>query len=378
MMSIPLCLYCLDELEIPTPWPPDPKCPSCKGALPALYLAKGIQSADGAPVRTDVVGCIGQRGNGTTTLLMSMIAAMREDPDSLLRQNGRDRLTDNADFYFGLYSASNDSPDFLEWASKAYLEFREKGTLPDATKVGGATPIPCYIEGHPSWGRRNLFLFDAAGESFRSTYRAARNAAFLARSRVLWVVVGMAEEDRVAGGEFGGRLWGLLDSCEGAMAEIRAKQGWQPVPQCLLVIFQKADARGAVLPELDEFLATEEATPEIRQAASDLLRDWMRAEDQLRGWGGAARTGGRFARVEFCAVSATGAETTRPQQLAVRPRPRRILDPLFWTWDLADYLEERDPATTASKQPRAGTATATTGRWFRPWSRTRRGDGASA
>ena len=372
MTAVPLCPYCLDKLEIASPPPPKFACSSCEQALPALYLSKGIESADGVPVRTDVVGCIGQRGNGKTTLLMSMIATMRNNADSILRQNGKEVQIDHTDLALGTYSSGEDSEsiDPLEWAVRAYHDFAQLGTLPPGTRLGGATPIPFYVDGHPSWGRRNLFLFDAAGESFDRVARAAHDAAFLARSRVLWVVVSMAEQDRATGGGFGGTLSRLLDSCEGAMAEIRAERGWQPVSQALLVIFQKADARGDVLPELDEFLATEEATTDVRQEASNLLRDWMRAEGQLRGLAGAAQTGGRFARVEFCAVSATGAEAPGGQ-LAVRPRPRRVLDPLLWTWDLADYLEERDARTDGSKDPRAGTATAPKGRWFRPRPRTR-------
>jgi hypothetical protein len=283
---------------------------------------------------------------------MSMIASMIDDPDAIVREAGL-RRSEKSLPALGTYSSTEEAgEDPLRWAKSAYDDFAQGGALPPPTQIGGATPVPFYLSGHPRWGRRNLFLFDAGGENFESAIRTTRNAPFLARSQVLWVVVSIAEADLGSGGGLGQRLWGLLDSAESAMAGIRAERGWPRTPQSLLVILQKADARGDVLPELDEFMSPEAgSSAPVRQRASDLLHEWVlgqRAPDP------SAWLADRFARVEMCAVSATGSDrragaaagqgtgtSASGGRLAVRPQPRRVLDPLLWTWDLADDMNRR-------------------------------------
>jgi hypothetical protein len=375
MSTAALCPYCLAELPSFVVIPVHHTCQVCEKAIPALYLSKGIrQSGFGGSVRTDVVGCVGKRGNGKTTLLMSLIATMINDPDAILRAGGyRTPNSSGSGPSLGTYAPGGDdaSDNALTWANTAYIGFAQHGTLPPATQVGGATPIPFYLAGHPGWGRRNLFLFDAAGESFDVAYRAVRNASFLARSQVVWVVVSMSEKDRSgsSAGGLGQTLWGLLDNCENAMAEIRAEKGWPTRPQSLLVIFQKADARGDVVPALDQVLANDEnSTLEMRQETSELLGEWVKDEARRYGGSSSARLGDRFARVEFCAVSATGADVSG-EQMSVRPRPRRVLDPLLWTWDLVNDLEISKTARAAkssnhTRPPQPASQDGTKRRWF--------------
>jgi energy-coupling factor transporter ATP-binding protein EcfA2 len=332
-----LCPFDLHRFEAELPLPVGANCPGCDQQLPRLYLEKGLASP------TDVVMAIGRSGNGKTTLLMSMLGTLITRPDHL-----------SAKAAIGTYAAAardDNGGGAIAWARNAYAAFLNRGELPDATSPM-ARPTPFYmLDCPPERERRNLFLFDVAGEVFSDVYMLAENASFAAQARVLWAVVsldraGLPEQQmETRHGGLGGNLWDMLDVYASAREEIRAQRELDRLPQALLVIFTKADVRGDCLPELDSYMKrTGLSSSEERQEISDLLRSWLRDETD-GGVGAVSRAEELFDRVEYCAVSATGGrviidgnDILRTQ---MKPQPRLILDPLTWTWELTRWLDRQ-------------------------------------
>jgi hypothetical protein len=139
-------------------------------------------------------------------------------------------------------------------------------------------------------------------------------------------------------GGISGSLWDLLNVYAESRARIlRSHPEWNPMPQALLVIFTKADAHGGRLPGLDKYLEQQSYSGrEERANISRMLRTWMERDQEAQGILNYARK--NFARIEFCAVSATGGRTADGQPMDRRPRPCRVFDPLLWTWELTDEL----------------------------------------
>jgi len=329
-MTAALCPYCLFRFEANGQLPSGFACEQCDRRLPRLYLEDGLHSP------TDIVLCMGRTGNGKTTLLMSLLGTLITRPD---------RLSPGA--AIGTYaSASDDGASAIEWAREAYGAFLTQGLLPEGTALS-ARPVPFYLLGCPPDGRRrNLFLFDVGGEVFKNVYSLAESAHFAAQTRVLWVIVsldrtGLAEQSM---GDLGGNLWDILDTYVSAREEVRIDRGLEKLPQALLVVFTKADARGALLPELSPHIQrTTFSTPTERRQVSDILRLWL-ATDTDGGAGAIAHAEAQFDRVEYCAVSSTGGRVSLDGgelRTEMKPQPRLIFDPIAWTWELTRWMGER-------------------------------------
>jgi hypothetical protein len=133
-------------------------------------------------------------------------------------------------------------------------------------------------------------------------------------------------------------MWDLLNVYAESRARVlRSHPEWKPGPQALLVVFTKADAHDGRLPGLDRYLEQQSySSREERAQLSRMLRTWMERDQGAQGVLNYA--GRNFARIEFCAVSATGGRTAAGERMDRRPRPCRIFDPLLWTWELTDEL----------------------------------------
>ncbi|MDA8386502.1 MAG: hypothetical protein M0Z88_09630 [Actinomycetota bacterium] len=327
------CPFCLKRFGLDDANSADQKiqCPACDLYLPRLYIQEGLVSP------TDMVMSIGRTGNGKTTLLMSMFGTLINSPGLLATA-------------VGTYAppTTDETTSVTSWARQAYAAFSTRGVLPD-TSPPIARPVPLYVIDPPQGDRRNLFLFDAGGEVFSDVATLAHNMPYTAQARVLWIVVSLgrdswetAMEERFSG--LGGNLWALLDTYVSARAEIRADLHLAPTPQALLVIFTKADNHGGRVPGIDAHLQRGAvSSPEERIALSDFLQGWLTNETQ-GGQGAVAKADAEFDLVEYCAVSATGGRVVPDKEgfrTMVRPQPKLILDPMAWTWELTERLNDR-------------------------------------
>lgn len=307
-------------------------CPNTNKLLPDLYLRQGID----AP--TDVVTTVGRRASGKSTFLMAMLGTLILHPGLLSERAS-----------IGTYSARDDRDDrgSLAWARDAYSTFMSQGRCPDATDLS-ATPVPFYIADCPPNGRlRNLFMFENGGEAFTDVGQMELFAQPTAQAEVVWLFVSLNAEGqaevftRNQFGSIGANIWDLVNSYNGARVAIRSNAGLPWTPQALLVIFTKADARGpGVLPELSLTLERGGvlSTPADRATTSQAIRNWLATYEEGEAEGGLAVARNAFARVEFCAVSATGCATDGQQTKDVLPNPQLVLDPLAWTWELTDWI----------------------------------------
>lgn len=315
-------------------------CEQCGEPVPWLYLRSGLDCP------SDVVVTVGRRGFGKTTMLTALLGTLIEAPNQLHHGLVVGTYTPDA----GPRATSDYGP--IAWVRGAYNQFMRHGALPAGTPLVGQ-PLPFYLRRLPPVGKRrytqrNLFLFDAGGEAFDNVTSFANGARWAVYSRVLWMVASLDEDgtrERDAAEQYGGiagSLWDLLNVYIGVRERVlREHPSWSSAPQALLIIFTKADAHNGRMPVLDRYLRQEAySTREERTGLSQLLRQWMLENQRTQAALNSADE--NFARVEFCAVSATGARVASGQSsLDLRPRPCRIFDPLLWTWELTDELNRR-------------------------------------
>lgn len=323
-----ICPFCLEKVkfkkEIHTNSTFSYMCPrdECKQLIPRLYVE------DYRKYPPVVVSVIGHRAHGKTVALSTLYY-------SLARMDMGQYWSD-----FYLFPINEQSLEVVFENASAL----DAGRLPPPNPKIFPEPTLLQVNGLPvtKQGRATLLFYDTAGEAFLKTQDIGRYAGFVRRAETALFLVSIpqlkAAEDhtgdiaKTAGGELERLLYSYIQGMADMNADTRN--------QHLIVVFTCADA---MLPELDDWpaikkyileddwaqlSATESYIAGMYQISEQLEKFTM---DVLKARQFLALTRDRFKSVNFSIISALGAAPDEQGNLAVKIKPRRIMDPLFWT-----------------------------------------------
>ncbi len=296
-----------------------------------------------------VVSVIGHRAHGKTVALSTLYYA-------LSRMN-MSRFW--PDFYM---FPINDASLEVVFENAASLD---TGKLPPPNPKIFPEPTLLQVNSVPLTreGRATLLFYDTAGEAFLKTQDIGRYAGFVRRAETVLFLVSIPQTRKTtdAGSNPAHELERLLFSYIQGMADMNASTR----DQNLIIVYTCADA---LLPELDEW-------PSIKQYI--LSDDWsqltrpaqyffemLEISRQLERYtleGLNARqflslAKDRFKSTHFSIISALGAAPDDTGKLSVKIKPRRIIDPLFWTLERALSPGKRKKLYRKMQHRSAGTA----------------------
>ena len=296
--------------------------PECAQFIPRLYVDEYKKYP---PV---VVSVIGHRAHGKTVALSTLYY-------TLARMNMGQYWPD-----FYLFPINDASLEVVFENAKSL----DAGKLPPPNPKIFPQPTLLQVNSIPivDKGKATLLFYDTAGEAFLRTQDIGRYAGFVRRAKTVLFLVSIPQlrsaED--SSSNPGGELERLLYSYIQGMADMNADTR----DQHLIIVYTCADA---LLPELDYW-------PTIKQYI--LEDDWSRLTnpteyvaqmysvsdqlekftyDVLHAQQFMSLAKSRFESINFSIVSALGAAPDESGQLAIKIKPRRILDPLFWTLERA-------------------------------------------
>ncbi|HVR08817.1 MAG TPA: hypothetical protein VMW75_12280 [Thermoanaerobaculia bacterium] len=272
-------------------------------------------------------------------------------------------------------------PDYLCWpqdgatdeALKGILQRVHEGLLPSRSAVVGSDAEGAADDGtEPEamrfllvlhkmerWGDKGLAVWDRADPVFSPPARDGRAVACNWTAPAFWLVslADLAEVEI----EFLDMLFDNL-----VLARVRQGYGLRPKPFQLVVVLTKADA----IPNLPLALRTylkddplwhavsgEVTLATLRQGSPaavlplgpDQLKLYLgtlwRVHQEIQAWLDSTLSGHMLIRraaehhveLRFALISATGSGIASGQSLAVPWCPRRVLDPLFWAFELAAH-----------------------------------------
>ncbi len=309
-----LCPFCLMNLQ-----PRASQCAECNRRLPPEYI-----TAHSGWLRKEpsMVSIIGFRGHGKTVYLASLYYTL---------QNLVPRAWDNF-FRQGLTMKTlrmlHDNLGLLK-----------SGELPDSTQLVFPEPNIDRLCKIPQFGDRTLLIYDPPGEAFEldEDEHLQRFAGFVKHSRCALFLVSL--KDMM--GEFespeavADEMHRLLETYNIGMTNMGAPNK----SQHLIVVYTKGDLLPGHFDDLPqaivEYLENGEVDTlrDIRtymegmRRNSRLLYDFSLNTLNAGGFLGNAKA--HFKSVEFCAVSALGAQPVG-DRLSERIAPRRVIDPLLW------------------------------------------------
>lgn len=314
-----LCPFCLTDLKSRTN-----ECASCQRQLPTEYVTyhSGLLARFNQPA---IVSVIGFRGHGKTVYLASLYYAL---------QNLMPR-TWAAFFRQGL------TMETLKVLHQN-LSMLKRGELPDSTLLVFPEPNIDRLNKIPRFGNRTLLVYDPPGEAFDLTEDDSlqRFAGFVKYSKCALFLVSLNDMMK----EFEGNvdlqeavadeMYRLLERYNVGMTRMGAPHGVQHLivvytkADCLLNDFGLPDSIKTYLedPEV-ETLRDVQAYLQVMRRNSTLLKDFTSQELNAVAFLNNAKE--NFKSVEFCAVSALGAEP-KDERLTERIAPRRVMDPLLW------------------------------------------------
>ena len=323
-----LCPFCLEKVKFSKRVHDNGTfsyvCPKndCAQLIPRLYVQDYKQYP---PV---VVSVIGHRAHGKTVALSTLYYTLAR----------MDMGTYWPDFY--LFPINDASLEVVFENANSL----ETGKLPPPNPKIFPEPTLLQVNSMPitNQGRATLLFYDTAGEAFLRTQDITRYAGFVRRAKTVLFLVSIPQLRRTSNPAttYAGELERLLYSYIQGMADMNA----DTKDQNLIIVYTCADA---LLPELD-------AWPLVKQYI--LEDDWSRlidptnyvaqmyriskrleqfTQDVLKARQFLALAHNRFQSVRFSIISALGAAPDEKGQMAVKIKPRRILDPLFWTLERA-------------------------------------------
>lgn len=339
-----ICPFCLDKVrfkkEVHENGAFSYVCPkaNCAQIIPRLYVDEYKKYP---PI---VVSVIGHRAHGKTVALSTLYY-------TLFRM---DMGTYWPDFY--LFPINENSLDVVFENAKAL----ESGRLPPPNPKIFPEPTLLQVNQIPlaKNGRATLLFYDTAGEAFLKTQDIGRYAGFVRRAKTVLFLISIPQLRNTADPSVtpARELERLLYSYIQGMADMNADTR----DQNLIIVFTCADA---LLPELDEWpliknYILEDDWSRLSDAASYLSqmhRISQRLEhfthDILEARQFLNLANDRFESVHFSIISALGAAPDDSGHLSIKIKPRRILDPLFWT------LERALPPRIQRKYHRLGAET---------------------
>ncbi|HEY0171063.1 MAG TPA: hypothetical protein VGB98_08565 [Pyrinomonadaceae bacterium] len=322
-----LCPFCLTELQ-----PRASQCGPCSRHLPSDYVKAHGNWWRKKPA---IVSVIGFSGHGKTVYLASLFYALQ-------------KLAPNA--WAGFYRQGLT----LKTLEMLYrnLDLLMEGRLPDSTQPGFPEPNIDRLHKIPQFGDRTLLIYDPPGEAFELLGEEGeyiqKHAGFVRHSRCALFLVSLKDmmtrfetTDAVAN-----EMHRLLETYNVGMTNMGAPRR----SQHLIVVYTKGDLLPGNFEGLPEEVADyleRDGVTSLRELGSymegmrrnsRLLREFSRGVLNAENFLGNADD--HFKTVEFCAVSALGAQPVG-DRLSERITPRRVLDPLLWVLEKSFRLDER-------------------------------------
>ncbi len=299
-------------------------CPKteCSQIIPRLYVDDYKRYP---PV---VISVIGHRAHGKTVALSTLYFTL-----SRMHMG-----TYWPDFY--LFPINEASLEVVFENAKSL----ESGKLPPPNPKIFPEPTLLQVNSIPivKQGRATLLFYDTAGEAFLRTQDIGRYAGFVRRADTVLFLVSIPQLRNTldAASNPAGELERLLYSYIQGMADMDA----DTKEQHLIIVYTCADT---LLSELDEWPAIKQYILEDDWSkltdASGYLANMHTISDQLERFTHdvldatqfLSLANDRFESINFSIVSALGAAPDEKGQLSVKIKPRRILDPLLWTFERA-------------------------------------------
>ncbi len=283
-------------------------CSDCGTMIPAMY-EEGYSKYP--PV---MVSIIGFRGHGKTVYLSSLFHTLQYAsltnywPDFFHQPINQDAL----DRVFG------------------YADKLEIGKLPDTTSKVLPQPVMLWMNGVAKRWNCTLLCYDTTGEAFKKGSQVKEYAEFVKWAKTALFLVSLPDLKK----EMNNLNIGMSSLLKTYALGMQNELGAKTKDQDLIVVYTKADEillpdelRGLLLQATLNNLCDPDKYRKGMVQISDRLYKFTETELQAKDFLVAARN--NFKSVTFSMVSALG---TKPvdQTVAVKIRPRRILDPLLW------------------------------------------------
>jgi len=360
-MSEGVCPACLHPISRPQP---GYTC-LCGLEVPALLLQ---EYQDSSPL---VIQLLGWSGHGKTSYLTAL--------GFVLSRLGS---------VWPAYTLRGGTPETQQQLTAAFRLVRE-GRMPDKTAVPGAPAAtgatgPVAVPQHtyllrnlPEWGHRVVMFHDQAGQLCDGMTLPTEQLPFLRRAPVSLMILSADDLDKDD--------YRTMDMLLTSFVHTLQSDGGQgPGQRGVVVVLSKADLHlGRLPPEIHHYLVSDPLWPLLLDgsggaasarvaAALDELEDvrlyleeMYRIESRLREWlveEPPLRTlqleGKRHGiELRFSVVSATGEEVRGHAPISGSWRPHRVLDPLFWAFELTSGREGVLPlwqrSTRGSSSPEA-------------------------
>ncbi len=298
-------------------------CPSasCSQIIPRLYAEEYHRYP---PV---VMSIIGHRAHGKTVALSTLYYA-------LSRLNIESYWPD-----FYLFPINEVSIEVVFEKARAL----EAGQLPPPNPKIFPEPTLLQVSSLPltKKGKATLLFYDTAGEAFLRTQDIGRYAGFVRRARTALFLVSLPQlRQQTSEAHPAGELQRLLYSYIQGMAEM----GADTRDQHLIIVYTCADAMLTTLsdwPDVQQYIlhddwkALQDAESYVARMHNISSQLKTFTQDVLNAHQFLSLASDRFASVRFSIISALGAAPNAAGNLAVKIKPRRILDPLLWTLERA-------------------------------------------
>lgn len=307
-------------------------CAKCNMSIPAEY-------AKSATTPTHLVSAVGFQGQGKTVYFASLFHSL----DLLEREVWRP---------FVHHPIDEPSTKQIE----KLLDHLKLGGKPPPT-IDGVFPSPALISLRriPTWGDRMLLIYDPGGGTFRSVNTLVRYASFVTHSSTILFFFAI---DGKAGGpaslrERGRDMKNMLITYVQGMEELN----FETKNQHLVIVLTMGDRLEGILQGLSADRRDEDDVQpedygnlwkwlqrgriealgggemglyaERMRRTSRALRKFVTTECGATGFLKYAKD--EFKSVEFCIVSALGAEPGEDDKLQSIV-PKRVMDPLFWVF----------------------------------------------
>lgn len=298
-----LCPYCLRNTS-------SSPCKHCNETLTPLYVQQH-RAFSKAPA---ILSAVGFSGHGKTVFLAALLYAMEKQLTRVWKGFFRQALD--------IESVQTVKANFAQL---------QQGELPQSTRRNFPRPSAHRLAKMPTYGVRDLLIYDPPGEAFDTDSGIERYAHFAQRARCVLFLVSLDDLPEPKGAE----LHRLLETYVLGMARLGAR----PKRQHLIVAYTKADllinefsGLSVTMEHLqnnyhEPILSKPRRYQRFLNTISDELATYTTANLGALNFANLAVDA--FRSVVYCTVSALGAPP-EDGHLVTAIQPRGVVDPLMW------------------------------------------------
>jgi hypothetical protein len=316
------CPFCLTPQFFNTSTP-RPSCsnPSCtQKEVPIAYVK------DYAQARPVWVHAVGYKSHGKTVFLTTLIDHIEKIP----------------------YIWSGSHIRILNQSSLDYITQHRRrianGEMPQQTPNNFPIPILIHMKKMPRWKDRCFIMYDTGGENFAQIDATAEKAKFIAHANSSILIISLPDllisPDQ--------RVNYLFDTYLAALELLETN----PNQRDLIITYTKADLIENLPPIIHEYLMDDNLwecvsnlqTLSMSESSTKSYVDTMNfISDKLReytiskieaGLPFIASAESRGFTLKFTINTSLGIAPNRENRITAPPHPRRVIDPLLWTFEL--------------------------------------------